>query len=141
MLPLTLLALTLSSKDLLLVGLFAAACAGGAAFVYRKDDAIEKRRLKAFDVSARYQEEGLEGPAKMLRTYAVGDYDGLAITVAGEFEKMLDPRKVDLEFDRVFKTMLARRMADPVQRAVVAGEVAKLQLMHDPEASAPASKK
>lgn len=70
-------ALSLASKDVVLIVLAAVAVVALVGWLFRKDTAIEMRRREAIQLTAELRALGLERLAGFAECYAVGDYSGL----------------------------------------------------------------
>ncbi len=96
--------------------------AAGGIFVYKRATA---RHHALMDVARFLSSQGMERCPKALECIALGDVVGAAHEVRELDAILKDPVKRDLEFDGLFKRMLASRLANTQTRQQTLDEIAK----------------
>lgn len=111
-----LLALSLTTEQVVIVIL---ACIAGAAIVgllKRVDNRIEARRLASADLAGVLVEEGYDRVADLARKYSVGDYDGFAHALKALVAELLNKETRMALLVKPFEKQLANALKDPERR-------------------------
>lgn len=110
----------LSFQTLAIIALAGVCAFLAGKWLFTRDTEAEARKRAAIKVSALLTSMGLTRLPRILEAYAVNDWSGLATELKMFAELALDEKAVVAEFDSVFKTVLAKRLATDDGRAYVA---------------------
>lgn len=132
-----LLALALSPTEILLLVVSGVAAFAVAKLLFRADTRVEERRRHAIEAAQVLRARGLTILPQVLTDYAVGDYDGLVNDVKSFARMALNPQQIDAEFETLFKNMLAVKLSQPDQMAILERTLAQAKAAASAASSVP----
>jgi hypothetical protein len=83
----------------------------------KSDTRIESRRRKAIDLAAALKTNGMTFVPDLLISYAVGDYDDIALKLGHIGLTIHNDPNLKAEFDKVFSKLLASKFQDADAKA------------------------
>ena len=114
------------------------ACAStyfGVKWCFRVDTAIENRRRKAIELSARLTAMGFKSMSEIFMDYAVGDYSGMFSKVSMVVERLRgNDKDILADLSDVFDNLLSIKLACQEGRTMVRSELESVEKMLAPVA-------
>jgi hypothetical protein len=125
--------MTLSLLHIVCIVLAIVAAYFGVKWFCRIDTAIENRRRRAVELSAKLTALGFKSMAELFMDYAVGDYSGMFSKMAMVVEKMRgNDKDILADLSDVFDNLMKMKLATQEGRALVRAELESVERMLAP---------
>jgi len=125
------MAFTLS--NLIIIALIGVCAWLAGKWLFKKDTEVENRRRAAGRLAAKLSEIGFKDLPEFFIDYSVGDYSGMAHTLAAIAQKMMSGEKAILaELDDVFLKLLSIKLNSGEGRHLVATKLAEIEKLLAP---------
>ncbi len=125
--------MTLSFLHIVIIVLAAVAAYFAVKWLFRVDTAIENRRRRAIELSAKLTGLGFKSMAELFMDYAVGDYSGMFSKMAMVVEKLKgNDKDILADMSDVFDNLMKIKLATQEGRALVKSELESVEKMLTP---------